>query len=93
MEDWYDSLALVEQLSRSGIFSTDGWYNTTTVAEHDIPNHFLMYRVERVYSLCGSERDTINRSPSAKMGPSIASFSTWKHGLKILSWRFLKYLT
>ena len=60
MEERYDS-SLVEQLSRAGMFSSDGWYNTATAVKCDNPNHFLMYRGKRVHSLCGSERDTINR--------------------------------
>ena len=40
MDERYDSLALVEQLSRAGILSTDGWCNTATVVERDSPNQY-----------------------------------------------------
>ena len=49
MDEGYDRLALVEQLSRAGMFNTDGWCNTATVVECDRPNHFLMYRVAREF--------------------------------------------
>ena len=58
MEERYDSLALVEQLSRASISMTDGWCNTATVVEHDRLNHFLMYRVAREIILFVVVRET-----------------------------------
>ena len=58
MEEWFDSLALVKQLSRAGTFIIDGWFNKATVVERENPNHFLKYQVAREFILFVIVRET-----------------------------------